>query len=1854
MATKSPSLIDINTADEKLLISRLKINPRLSKRIIALRPFQSIEQLNQVWGIDEATLKRIVPLIKFESEPMPSLSIALESPEEMITQPQIIQVVSPISDETSIEESLPEKKKEISKPTWKLNLVLLFIFLAGAYFRFSGLNWDDNHHQHPDERFITMTAEQIRPVNSIGEYFNTEKSTLNPLKYGSYTYGMLPLFITRGVAEWLDMTDYDRITLVGRALSGIFDLLAVWMLFLVGKRLYSKKIGVLAAGLYSAAVFPIQMSHYFTVDSFSTVFVVTAVYLTLNAIPIIKEKTILNWHKLIYFGLFGLSVGMAGACKINALPIFGFILLASLAYLISIRGKRGFSSQLIIVFSGCFLALLFTFIGFRIFQPYAFTGTGFLGSALNPKWLDVMKEVTNQVAGNSDWPPNHHWTNRPFSYAWVNMVLWGLGIPLGLAGWAGWIWSAWRMWKGEWRNHLLPFTWVLVYFIWQNIQFWRYMRYFLPIYPFIILFAAWALIEIYEKTAESRVALSQVKINLQHPTVGFNFIWKGLAAFFLIGIVLIGTYGYAFGFSKIYTRALSRISASTWIIKNIQGPLNLKVNTTGGQDSYPIFISNRWILDSSDSPEIDIHPTRNGTADTITSTDISQVGVYIYFRISKQENGDEIVTEGRLPIADNESINNLTIQFGDITLNKNIPYYFRYKVSNSSVYSLSGANLRNDSDDSPIIPLDWEVQDQQAGIEEGIFRIQQSEDTRLNRLIIDNFQQMFAPIQTTIKVSLLKDGDENNPLGSASQTLSFDQPGISLAPTFSFPSVQLNRGSTYQVRYEILKGGPVRLLGEPFTLETSWDDALPLSSKYFDGLSGIYQPLNLELYEPDTVEKRDKMIDILSKSTYLVIPSNRAYDSMPRLPYRYPMTLKYYQELFDCECTGNDLENKVYGLETPFKSPLGFELVATFVSNPSIGPFEINDQSADESFTVYDHPKVLIFKKTKDFSVDHVRELLYSVNLDDLLFQTPLAYTKAPTAMQLTPFKLAAQKIGGTWSVMFNRLALVNSNQVFGTIIWYLLLFFLGWLVFPLVFTVFSGLPNRGYPLSRMAALLLIGWLSWILSSLNLLPFTRFSIILCTALIGSISIHFGFRYKETLLEYIKNDWKHLFFTEILFLLVFLFMLWVRIGNPDIWNPWLGGEKPMDFAFFNAVLKAVYFPPENPWFSEHYINYYYYGYVIAAIPTKLTGIIPSTAYNLILPSWFAMAGIGIYSISYDLVMALKKNTELFTSHPYNIITNNFQTVKSVRQWANFAGVFALLAVIIFGNFYEVRIFIKNLPNMVPIDWYDTNLDDQSNGEFSGAIQVLTGQADLPGNKGQWYFEASRPILNGEADTPIAEFPYFTFLYGDMHPHLLTIPFYALGLSWLFAFLLYPLNKRKWPEIILSLVFAGIFFGFFRAAHTWDFPIFMGLAIFVMIWCIWKSHPSDLRNAIQDIFIYEFLFILLAILFYMPFSQWFKTEYLSIEIWKGLRTPLFDYFIVFGLTIFIMISMLFHDLSSGFKIIANQWAKSNLLNKYKIALIPASLIIIMVVLWISDYQVLAFGLIPLLAIMYLIFLKKGLADINRITWIIYLIGLVITWLVEMVVLKGDSGRSNMVFRMYIEAWLYFGVANSLALAILLSEIKKWKIWIPILWLPGLTILILLSFSYPYLATNAKITDRWPNIIDPPHTLDGDAFMIGEADGSAPAIYDDDGRKIIISEDYEAIKFMQDNVIGSPVIIEGHSSEYRWGSRFSIHTGLPSIIGWSWHIRQHNSLLDGAFIEKRINELNDFYNLLDIQMAEEYIKRYDASYIIIGDLERAYYSAEGLVKFQKMVDQGTLKIRFGDGTDSTTTIYEVVSQY
>src|SRR4029450_6302380 len=104
---------------------------------------------------------------------------------------------------------------------------------------------------------------------------------------------------------------------------------------------------------------------------------------------------------------------------------------------------------------------------------------------------------------------------------------------------------------------------------------------------------------------------------------------------------------------------------------------------------------------------------------------------------------------------------------------------------------------------------------------------------------------------------------------------------------------------------------------------------------------------------------------------------------------------------------------------------------------------------------------------------------------------------------------------------------------------------------------------------------------------------------------------------------IRGRWKEIFVAEGIFLAALLLFVWFRSMNPDIWHPARGGEKPMEFAYFNAILRSTHFPPYDPWFAGGYINSYSCGSVPVAVVTRLTGIIPSVAFNLAVPTFFAL-------------------------------------------------------------------------------------------------------------------------------------------------------------------------------------------------------------------------------------------------------------------------------------------------------------------------------------------------------------------------------------------------------------------------------------------------------------------------------------------------------------------------------------------------------------------------------------------------------------------------------------------------------
>jgi hypothetical protein len=138
-----------------------------------------------------------------------------------------------------------------------------------------------------------------------------------------------------------------------------------------------------------------------------------------------------------------------------------------------------------------------------------------------------------------------------------------------------------------------------------------------------------------------------------------------------------------------------------------------------------------------------------------------------------------------------------------------------------------------------------------------------------------------------------------------------------------------------------------------------WDDGLPLRVGGKDGYGGCYKGLEFNHFWIDSRVKLDDTLTKINQADYIILSSNRIYGSLPRLPKRFPFTLEYFRMLFSGE--------------------LGFDLVKRFRSNPSLFGVEFNTDYAEEPFTVYDHPKVFIFKKDSSrFNLEKIKERLSS------------------------------------------------------------------------------------------------------------------------------------------------------------------------------------------------------------------------------------------------------------------------------------------------------------------------------------------------------------------------------------------------------------------------------------------------------------------------------------------------------------------------------------------------------------------------------------------------------------------------------------------------------------------------------------------------------------------------------------------------------------------------------------------------------------------------------------------------------------------------------------------------------------
>jgi 4-amino-4-deoxy-L-arabinose transferase-like glycosyltransferase len=491
---------------------------------------------------------------------------------------------------------------------------LIAILLVGLAFRAMNLRgWDGLNFLHPDERFVAMTVERLQLPGSLREYLDTAVSPLNPRNYeGSrfFVYGTLPMTLTRLAVAVSGAFGLSEIIVAGRALSAIFDLVACLALFFLGRRVYGRAAGLLAAALYAVTVMPIQQAHFFTTDNFGVAFTTLALLFT--------TRLALDgrWRDAVWTGLF---LGAAVASKVNLAAFAAIVALAALqagvrrrepadgetaAGVAMLAASRWMRAAGLLAIAG-----LVSFVCFRVFQPDAFAGPHIWNIRLDPRFMDNLREVRGYVSGAVDFPPSHQWANRtPYVFALENMILWGMGLPLGLAAWAGFAAAGWRLLRPRGgvlgalaalrAPYLIPWAWVLLYFAWQGGGFNPSLRYFLPIYPPLILFAAWASLELGRwisqrrawyplggaecRTEDTRSRL-RLRPQLYAQTLKRSNAQRSVALCALL--LLAATTSWAWAFTRIYSRPHTRIAAGEWMLQH--APRGSLLTTEQWDDALP-------------------------------------------------------------------------------------------------------------------------------------------------------------------------------------------------------------------------------------------------------------------------------------------------------------------------------------------------------------------------------------------------------------------------------------------------------------------------------------------------------------------------------------------------------------------------------------------------------------------------------------------------------------------------------------------------------------------------------------------------------------------------------------------------------------------------------------------------------------------------------------------------------------------------------------------------------------------------------------------------------------------------------------------------------------------------------------------------------------------------------------------------------------------------------------------------------------------------------------------------------------------------------------------------------------------
>ncbi|MBN2382501.1 glycosyltransferase family 39 protein [bacterium] len=901
-------------------------------------------------------------------------------------------------------------------------------------------------------------------------------------------------------------------------------------------------------------------------------------------------------------------------------------------------------------------------------------------------------------------------------------------------------------------------------------------------------------------------------------------------------------------------------------------------------------------------------------------------------------------------------------------------------------------------------------------------------------------------------------------------------------------------------------------------LTEHWDDGLPIS---LPSRSGRMKTQVMNMYEPDRASKTSEIARLLESGDYIVQATRRLSGSIGKLTERYPISSRYYRLLLS--------------------GKLGFRLVRTFQTYPSLLGYEFIDDQADESFSVYDHPKVSIFRKEVSYTAQELETIL-NTSLGPQFFLGYDDLVRARTFRDQVYHPFEADR---SLASLFR---------------FYLFVLLSSLLALPMSHFLCQGREELSYALARVLGLTVPVYLVWLLSTSGYLSLERGSIVLAYTLFFILCYAFSRYRTDSIVSLFKRMQGRIITGELIFAGCFVVFVIIRAFNPEIF--W--GEKPMDFSFLNACYRADTLPLEDPWFAGKNVNYYYFGYFLAAIPGRLLGIAPAVIYNLFIALLPAVS-LSLYSA---LLLLLIR-----------------------RPWLSIlGGIYICLG----SNLYA---FFQYL-------WHHHKLN-----------------FDL------WW--ASSRILPSPV---INEYPVWSFLFADLHAHVMSFPLTLVVLVFV-VLLLYGLSERRTGRSVISGLVLSFFLALISMTNTWDhisWSCLLGAAL-LLVWIprdrsraasgkdgkTWSARMrSSLCTLGLDISKRTLVLVTIVIVSFIlvcPFYVSFESAPPSYGKVDSGFASIHELVLHFGhfllpIAFLVIYDVLFRTRSRfwyDFLPLSHEWKPGRSFIRTIVCLV-VMIVLYCAVAW-FERSGLVLGIVLLILSLVCLFTVRRSLNVRIAALLLFFCGAVIV----ATDLYFISDRMNTIFKFYYPLWPLFGIA----LMIIVGQCG------PMTALPGLSgqeqapvtclpiqrrkvfshepvaiflALLLISTSFFGTIFGAGVVVSGKRVKPLRPTLDGRKYMV-----------------LYTPEDYVCTRWLNENVTGRPVIAEAHGASYQQYGRISMHTGLPTVLGWEYHVIQRGAAHQE--IKQRKADLEILYTTDREDLIAAIIDRYQIQLIYFGQLER-----------------------------------------